>query len=208
MVKVQGPAFSFDASGKLGGALVYSKWKGRNYIRSLVKPANPRSAGQTGMRTMFSFLSRNWQNLTSADQATWEDAAAAEVVSPFNAFMQANQKLWRNFLYPSKQDPIGNTGTVATVHVLTATGGIRQASIGFSCTTIEDNWGIMIFRDLETAFTPAWSNAVRCELYEAVEGGTWIDTPLVPDTYYYRSYLFTNDGVYNDEDDEVNAVVT
>lgn len=50
MAKVTGPLFSMDARNAFGGALVFSAWKGRNVVRQLVTPANPRSAGQEEAR--------------------------------------------------------------------------------------------------------------------------------------------------------------
>lgn len=46
MAKVTSPLMSLDASGSIAGALTFSKWKGRNYVRQLVIPANPRTSGQ------------------------------------------------------------------------------------------------------------------------------------------------------------------
>lgn len=50
MAKVTSPLMSLDASGSIAGAITFSKWKGRNYVRQLVIPANPRSAGQQATR--------------------------------------------------------------------------------------------------------------------------------------------------------------
>jgi len=52
MAKTNGPLFSLDASGKFGGALVFSKWKGRPTVRQLVTPSNPHSADQETARNM------------------------------------------------------------------------------------------------------------------------------------------------------------
>lgn len=46
MAKVSGPLLSLDARGKIGGAIVFSGWKGIQTVRQLVTPANPRSADQ------------------------------------------------------------------------------------------------------------------------------------------------------------------
>lgn len=208
MVKVAGPAFSMDASGKLGGALVFSKWKGRNYIRSLVKPANPQSGGQVGMRSMFRFLSQNWAALTTVQKATWDDLADAGIISPFNAFMQQNQARWRNFLTPTISWPATESGTAALTPTIVATGGLRQVSIAYSTATINDNWGLNIFRDPVTAFTPAWTNCVQSVLFNTTGGATWVDTPLDPGTYYYRYMTFTDDGVKDLIVAEDSAVVT
>lgn len=42
---------SLDASGSVAGALTFAKWKGRNYVRQLVIPANPRTSGQQTTRS-------------------------------------------------------------------------------------------------------------------------------------------------------------
>jgi hypothetical protein len=52
MAKVTGALFSMDASGKFGGAMVFSKWKGRQVVHQLVTPANPMSADQETARNM------------------------------------------------------------------------------------------------------------------------------------------------------------
>ena len=41
MVKVYGPMMSLDATGTIGKTATFSKWKGRNYVRQRVVPANP-----------------------------------------------------------------------------------------------------------------------------------------------------------------------
>jgi len=41
---------SMDASGAFGGAIVFSKWKGRNTVRQLVTPSNPMSTDQVTAR--------------------------------------------------------------------------------------------------------------------------------------------------------------
>lgn len=50
MARVTSPLMSLDASGSIAGAITYSKWKGRNYVRQLVIPANPRTTGQQAAR--------------------------------------------------------------------------------------------------------------------------------------------------------------
>lgn len=58
MAKVSGPLMSLDASGKVGGTVVFSKWKGRNYVRQLVTPANPDTSGQKGVRSILGTLAK------------------------------------------------------------------------------------------------------------------------------------------------------
>lgn len=50
MAKLTGPLFSLSASGKLAKTLVYADWKGIDYVRQYVTPANPNSASQQVQR--------------------------------------------------------------------------------------------------------------------------------------------------------------
>ncbi len=58
MAKVTGPLMSLDASGTVANTAVFSKWKGRNYVRLRVIPQNPQSAGQQLTRGYLAVLSK------------------------------------------------------------------------------------------------------------------------------------------------------
>ena len=208
MVLVQAPAMSLEASGSLGGALVFSKWKGRPYVRTLVKPANPRSGGQVGVRSMFAFLAQDWANLSAADQATWETRADQQIVSPFNAFMGFNQKRYRNFLAPSTADPPATADVQPVVGVTTAVAGVRSITVTIPITTANTGWGVLVYRALTTAFATAFDNLVWAGPLDGTNDITFVDSPLVPDTYYYNFRAFTEDGQLDTEDGEINATVT
>ncbi len=209
MALVTAPLLSLDASGKVAGAIVFSKWKGRNYVRSLVKPANPRSGGQVSMRSMMKYLSQQWAGMSVADQATWQARADQLIASPFNAFISVNLKRWRSFTTPTKIDPAAETGSVATAETMTATGGVRQATITTEVTgVLLDNWGTLIFKG-STGFTTSFSNLIAVNLNEVLSVvATFVDSPLVPATYFYNYRLFTDDGVIGPELGEESAVVT
>jgi len=199
---------SLDASGKLGGSLVFSKWKGRPYARILVTPANPQSGGQVGIRSMFAFLSQNWVILTPTQSASWEDLAAAGVFSPFNAFMQQNQLRWRNAISPTPTWPAPGGMARCATPTIVVTGGIRQVQITFSTATINQNWGLIIFRSTTGGFSPGWTNAKHVSQFIYTAGGTWVDTPLDPGTYYYRFWTFDKGGDYSILGATPSAVVT
>ena len=201
--------FSLGASGSLGKTITYATWKGRPYARELVTPANPKSGAQVGMRSMFGYLSQRWASLPAADQASWDAQAEQITASPFNAYMRFNQRLWRNFLAPTKSAIHAQLATLATVPVLTLTAGIRSIQVDFSVTTVEGNWGVIIFRDLTTGFTPALTNAVKILRIETgFLSNSFLDSPLVADTYFYNAILFTGDGVIGTAVGEQTAVVT
>lgn len=199
---------SLEASGSLGGALVFSKWKGRAYVRTLVKPQNPKSAGQTGVRSMFKFLTQDWANIDSTNQASWEDRADQKVVSPFNAFVGYNQFRWRDFLAPTQHDPEAIIDVPATVGVSTATPGVRSITVKVPITTAADGWGVMIFKSLETAFDTAFDNLVAVVKISATDDLYFVDSPLDPDIYYYNFREFTADGQLGDEEGEISGEVT
>lgn len=50
MAKVSGPLMSMDARGAFAGTLVFANWKGRPTVRQLVKPSNPATTAQVGVR--------------------------------------------------------------------------------------------------------------------------------------------------------------
>lgn len=208
MAIVKGPAMSLDASGSLAGAIVFSKWKGRNYVRQLVTPANPKSGAQTGFRQSMKYLSQVWAGLTAGNKATWEDRAADMIVSEFNAFTSYNQKRWRNFLTPSKEDPAAEASTPATAPTGVAVAGVRMATITLTDSGTPPDWGYLLFRDTTTGFTPAISNAIRMIDWDVAGATEIIDTPLDPDTYYYRSKGFNDDGIAGALDVEFSVVIT
>lgn len=98
MAKVTGPLMSMDATGSYGGSLVFGKWKGRNTVRQLVKPANPQTAGQTTARnrTRVTGAMQNWVNLTTmkAPGQTLTDKDRIKAVTPggqaWNGFLTAS----------------------------------------------------------------------------------------------------------------------
>jgi len=208
MVKLYGPLFSLDASGSIANAVTYSKWKGRNYARQRVVPANPKSALQVAMRAMMKFLSQSWTSVGSTPQGSWQTRADASIVSPFNAFVGANQARWREFQGPSQTDPAAETGTPPVATLDSATGGVRHIDLEFTITTLNDVWGVMIFRSTSGTFTPSLSNCIA--ILEVDSTGTLIytDSELDAGTYYYDAVFFTKEGLMDTEEGEVNGTAT
>jgi len=208
MVKVIAPGMSLDASGTLGNALVFSKWKGRNYIRERVIPANPKSGGQVGVRSMFKFLSQFWASLTAGNQATWEDRAADLVASEFNAYLSYNMRRWRNFEAPSQEDPAAEVSTTPDLMTGVATPGIRSMSLAITHGTNLADWGCMIFRDLTTAFDLTWDRCIAIVEVDGSGDAEYIDTPLEPDQYFYNTKGFNDDGILGADGTEFNGTIT
>jgi hypothetical protein len=58
MAKVTGPLMSLDASGTVGHTAVFSKWKGRNYVRVRVIPRNMRTGDQQLVRGFLGVIAK------------------------------------------------------------------------------------------------------------------------------------------------------
>lgn len=92
MAKVQGPLLSMGGSGQVGQSQVYSKWKGRPYVRRYTIPSNPQSAEQTKTRTVFTLLNDLWRIAPADFQAPWTAFATGKVLTNRNAFIGKNTK--------------------------------------------------------------------------------------------------------------------
>ena len=87
MAKWKSPLLN-DIRGKVGDSTVFSSWKGRNYFRSLVDPANPNTTNQQAFRESMSAINEDWDVVSGDSDAN--DAYRAEAspfqISGFNLF--------------------------------------------------------------------------------------------------------------------------
>lgn len=209
MVKLTAPAMSLDASGSLGGTLVFAKWKGRNYARELVKPHNPKTASQTGLRAMFAFLSQYWTSVSAPDKATWLTRAAMTAISSFNAYMSHNMDRWRSYLGPVMADEdAGTAGAAITITGFTTTGGERLATISGGTSAQTNLIGVAIYRSAAEIVTSDWSNCVHIATVDGSGNFQWTDSPLDAATYHYRARSIHDDGSMGVLVADSTAVVT
>ncbi len=69
---------------------VFSKWRGINYIRSRVIPANPKTSNQTAVRNALAHLVSLWQAVTSLVRNNRNAYASGKALSGFNSFIGDN----------------------------------------------------------------------------------------------------------------------
>jgi len=83
------PIFS-DMRNAIGQNVVFSQWKGRPYMRSWVKPANPRTLKQRAVRDYLTKLVKRYQSLMAdADvKSEWNIEGLPLVISGFNYFVK------------------------------------------------------------------------------------------------------------------------
>lgn len=79
-----------DARGSVADC-VFSKWKGRSYIRSRVTPANPKTAAQTLVRESLKRTVALYQSLQVDPKNAWDLHAGAQAISGYNDFVSANR---------------------------------------------------------------------------------------------------------------------
>lgn len=88
MAKVTGPLFSIDASGKFADSLVFSSWKGINYVRKYAKPGGKPSSRQKFIKSLFSAAVEKYKTLEGKDKEAWKLRAANTPMSGYNLFIR------------------------------------------------------------------------------------------------------------------------
>jgi len=204
MARTYSPLLSLDASGTIANSLTFSKWKGRNYVRTRVTPANPQSQSQWGMRSMMKALSQVWASLSEARQNAWEELADAESVSKFNAFVSFNLKRHRDGVGPRPEPspaPVTITNKISTT--LASVAG-RNVSVMITMGGATQAWLAEVFMASTTGFVPAWSNCRLVLPCEGLTSAAGTIGPLDPGTYYLRYKLVAVhgalDATYTTED--------
>jgi len=123
MAKTTAPLLSFGASGQVAKTQVYSKWKGRSYVRRHVVPANPQTAAQSLTRNTFTWLQQVYKFAPSLFTAPWAAYAVGKVLTDRNAFSKFNIAVLRaetdlnNFVWSP-----GSLGGIAPASVSAAAG--------------------------------------------------------------------------------------
>lgn len=90
MATWKSPIFS-DIRNKLGENVVFSMWKGRPYMRSFVKPSNPKSLAQTANRLHMTYLVGFWQTQIASIppvKKAWNAAGLSDLISGYNRFIK------------------------------------------------------------------------------------------------------------------------
>lgn len=185
MARTTGPLLSMDASGSVAGTITFAKWKGRNYVRQLVVPANPQSPLQVGMRASMKFLTQFWASgLTSGNKATWDALAASQAISSFNAYVQYNQARARAGLGYSPVYP----AVVAAGEAAPTAGAAAAAYKSLAVTWVDsagaDDSATYVYQSVTTGFTPGVDSLVAIIPHGVQKYTAPRLTSGVP--YYYR----------------------
>lgn len=90
MAVLTGPLMSLSASGTIAKTIVYANWKGIQYARTRVIPANPQSTQQTNTRTVFAFLQDYYKFSPTIARAPWIAATLGIPMTPINLVISKN----------------------------------------------------------------------------------------------------------------------
>lgn len=93
MAKLTGPLLSMGAKGQIGKAMVVGNWRGIDYARQYVTPANPRTTKQQANRTRFALLREMYKLAPATVQEPWIAFATGRPFLPFNKFVGENNRL-------------------------------------------------------------------------------------------------------------------
>lgn len=142
MAKTTAPLLSFGGRGQIGKTMVASKWRGIPYMRQYVVPANPRTAAQTQVRTLFAFLREVWKLAPTGLQAPWDAFASGRKFLGFNKIVGENVRVMNgetdcdNMIFsPGARGGLSPTGV--TVVTGTTPGGVLVAG---SAPTAPSGW--------------------------------------------------------------------
>lgn len=152
MAKVNGPFLSFGGRGQIGKAMVAAKWRGVQYVREYVVPANPRTVAQQGVRKLFAYLREMWKLAPSETLAAWNAFASGRPFTGMNKYIGENVRVLNgetdldNFIGSP-----GAGGGLPPVSITVTTGsGSGEIDVDVTAPDTPDGWVLM--KAVATAF--------------------------------------------------------
>lgn len=143
MAKVNAPLLSFGASGQIGKSVVFAKWRGVDYARQRVIPANPRTQSQEEVRGVFRVMSQLWTLAPLGWKETWNLFASGRPFTGRNAFIgqnveRLNGEVDREMFAFSP----GAKGGLPPESIA-ATGGVNQATVIVNAPEEPEGWQLV-----------------------------------------------------------------
>lgn len=90
MAKVKAPILSMDARGQIGKSQVYASWRGIQYARQHVIPANPNTAAQQLTRNTLDSLMEQYKRTSTLGRAPWDSATVGRPLTARNQVVKTN----------------------------------------------------------------------------------------------------------------------
>jgi len=140
MAKSKSPLYGIEASGALGDTMVYAKWRGVQYVRRHVVPANPRTAEQMLTRDAFRFLNQLWAQAPALFREPWAAYSRGKPLTDRNAFIKFNIPVLRE--RTDLAGLIGSPGVGGGFPLvnLVATGGTGSITASATVPALPSGW--------------------------------------------------------------------
>ena len=144
MAKLTGPLFSLSASGTIADTLTFGSWRGIDYARARVIPANPNTTGQQTTRNTFATLREMWKLNGPFGRDPFDLFAQGRKFLGLNAYVGENLRVVRGDA--DFQDFIGSPGAKGGLPMVSAAGvsGAASGEIDVTCVepTLPAGWAI------------------------------------------------------------------
>ena len=193
MARTTAPLFSMDASGTIAGAIVFSRWRGRNYVRRHAIPSNPRTGLQSAVRSSFRFLTQYWGTFTPPQAGLWDDVGDVTKVTGLNAFVAENVRRIREgrpFIFDPTDEgitPCDNPDTFV------ATPLARAISLEWTYDSpVAPPWGTLIYMREGAAPAGAFAFQIAASPAAAVQLIVTGLTPSVTYNFELATFGFAN----------------
>lgn len=133
MPGLTGPLFSLSASGTIGKALTYSRWRGIQYARTRVIPKNPNSSSQQDVRNAFRSLNTIYTMLGLFSLSSWDWATRGKPLTPRNELIHLNGFNATQNMDTEDLILIGPSGSIPTLsNVVDSDGGGQKLHFVFT----------------------------------------------------------------------------
>jgi len=145
MAKVTGPLLSFTASGTVGGVQTYSKWRGIDYVRTRVTPANPNTANQVKTRSVFTWLMAVYKLMAADLQAPWKAYSTGQKFTDRNAFVKSDLPALRAGVDLTGFIASPSTGGAPAFTNFAAVGGAGSVTVTADDPVLPTGWAVSKF---------------------------------------------------------------
>lgn len=208
MAGVRGPLFGFDASGAIANTLVWSKWKGRPYVRQLVIPSNPDTIFQRGVRAVFGFCARNFAALSDPNKALWQDVADTRQITALNAMISDAQNQRATGGGPRQNPTTAAGAAIAAPTINSDIEGEGRWSVTFTLPATAIGYATHVYR--QVADTAPVSSELVGVVYTVTSAGqyTFEETNVPAGTWHYKLRVGNTTGVLGTASADGTVVVT
>lgn len=143
MSKLTAPLFSLTARGTIGDALTYSGWRGVEYVRTRVVPANPKTANQIAVRNCFTSLNNLWNKSPTLFRQHWLAYAMGQPFTDRNAIIGINAKLLKGEVNMSKFRFSPGAGGALPPLTITVTPGAGTLTVACTVGETPPGWTLV-----------------------------------------------------------------